>query len=65
MKSLSLRHLSASTADSDDMVEVKPAITLEKMKLNAMLIGACNVGKHALVNSLFPEDDAFDSSPLK
>lgn len=32
--------------------------------VNCMLIGAPNVGKHELINSLFPSERGFDSEPL-
>lgn len=47
-----------------ETVEEQPLSVPVHYKYDYMLIGALNVGKHALINSQFPDSSDADSTPL-
>lgn len=51
--------------DSAVNFDMEPEKTVKETKINAMLLGTLNVGKHALINSQFPDLSDADATPLK
>lgn len=45
------------------MFDMQPS-EIKEIKIDCMLIGDLNVGKHALINSQFPDSSDADSAPL-
>jgi GTPase SAR1 family protein len=52
------------SAAVEEMFETEPAQILREYTYKYMLIGGLHVGKHALINSQFPDSSDLDSTPL-
>lgn len=52
-------------AVAEEMTDSDLFSMVQEEKYHYMLIGALNVGKHALINSQFPDANDTDSAPLK